>query len=120
MPRQRWLLLVNADFVAKMRSFCCRRRASSFVRRDFNQPLTIHRANSAYLGSVSSWPEVNGEPSAMAINDLPILSALRTKMQWDQEHQRVLAENISNANTPNFKPSDLVEPKFDRGGSAVG
>jgi flagellar basal-body rod protein FlgB len=56
----------------------------------------------------------------MAINDLPILSALRTKMQWHQERQRVLAENISNANTPNFKPSDLVEPKFDKGGSAVG
>ena len=55
----------------------------------------------------------------MAINDLPILSALRTKMQWHQERQRVLAENISNANTPNFKPSDLVEPKFDKG-SAVG
>jgi flagellar basal-body rod protein FlgB len=56
----------------------------------------------------------------MAINDLPILSALRTKMQWHQERQRVLAENISNANSPNFKPSDLVEPKFDKGGSAVG
>ena len=56
----------------------------------------------------------------MAINDLPILAALRTKMQWHQERQRVLAENISNANTPNFKPSDLVEPKFDKGGSAVG
>ena len=49
----------------------------------------------------------------MAINDLPILSALRTKMQWHQERQRVLAENVSNANTPNFRPSDLVEPKFD-------
>jgi flagellar basal-body rod protein FlgB len=56
----------------------------------------------------------------MAINDLPILSALRTKMQWHQERQRVLAENISNANTPNFKPTDLVEPKFDKAGSAVG
>jgi flagellar basal-body rod protein FlgB len=56
----------------------------------------------------------------MAINDLPILSALRTKMQWHQERQRVLAENISNANTPNFKPSDLVEAKFDNTGSSVG
>jgi flagellar basal-body rod protein FlgB len=55
----------------------------------------------------------------MAINDLPILSALRTKMQWHQERQRVLAENVSNANTPNFKPSDLVEPKFDKGGANV-
>ena len=56
----------------------------------------------------------------MAINDLPILSALRTKMQWHQERQRVLAENVSNANTPNFKPNDLVEPKFDSKGSNVG
>ena len=55
----------------------------------------------------------------MAINDLPILSALRTKMQWHQERQRVLAENISNANSPNFKPRDLVEPKFDNKGSSV-
>ena len=55
----------------------------------------------------------------MAINDLPILSALRTKMQWHQERQRVLAENISNANTPNFKPSDLVAPKFDTRGATV-
>ena len=56
----------------------------------------------------------------MAINDLPILSALRTKMQWHQERQRVLAENISNANTPNFRPSDLVEPKFDAKGANAG
>jgi flagellar basal-body rod protein FlgB len=56
----------------------------------------------------------------MAINDLPILSALRTKMQWHQARQRVLAENISNANTPNFKPSDLVVPQFDNKGSAAG
>ncbi|MBI3699983.1 MAG: flagellar basal body rod protein FlgB [Afipia sp.] len=52
----------------------------------------------------------------MAITDLPMLAALRTKMQWHQERQRVLAENISNSDTPNFKPRDLVEPKFDNGG----
>ena len=56
----------------------------------------------------------------MAIHDLPILSALRTKMQWHQARQRVLAENISNANTPNFKPSDLVVPQFDNKGSTAG
>jgi flagellar basal-body rod protein FlgB len=53
----------------------------------------------------------------MAINDLPILSALRTKMAWHQERQRVLAENISNSDTPNFKPRDLIEPKFDSKGT---
>jgi flagellar basal-body rod protein FlgB len=56
----------------------------------------------------------------MAINDLPILSALRTKMQWHQERQRVLAENISNSDTPNFKPRDLVEPKLDKAGAPAG
>jgi flagellar basal-body rod protein FlgB len=30
-----------------------------------------------------------------------------------------LAENISNANTPNFKPRDLVEPKFDNKGTGT-
>jgi flagellar basal-body rod protein FlgB len=56
----------------------------------------------------------------MAINDFPVLSALRTKMQWHQERQRVLSENVSNSDTPNFKPRDLVEPKFDSAGAVAG
>jgi flagellar basal-body rod protein FlgB len=55
----------------------------------------------------------------MSINDIPALSVLRTKMQWHQERQRVLSENVSNSDTPNFKPRDLVEPKFDTGGSSA-
>lgn len=59
----------------------------------------------------------------MAISELPIFSMLRTKMQWHQERQRVLAENVANADTPHFKPRDLKEPEFDRPtppGMAVG
>ena len=56
----------------------------------------------------------------MSINDLPVLSALRTKMQWHQERQRVISENVSNSDTPNFKPRDLVEPKFDNKGANAG
>jgi flagellar basal-body rod protein FlgB len=56
----------------------------------------------------------------MAINDLAVLSALRTKMQWHQERQKVLAENVSNSDTPNFKPRDLVEPKFSPAGTPTG
>ena len=52
----------------------------------------------------------------MAITDLASLSALRTRMQWHQERQRVLAENIANSDTPNFKPRELVEPAI--GGQA--
>ena len=54
----------------------------------------------------------------MAINNLPVLSALRTKMQWHQERQRVLADNVSNSDTPNFRPRELVEPKFDKNGAS--
>ena len=56
----------------------------------------------------------------MSISDLPVLSALRTKMQWHQERQRVLSENVANSDTPNFKPRDLVEPKFDSDGAVAG
>jgi flagellar basal-body rod protein FlgB len=56
----------------------------------------------------------------MSINDLPVLSALRTKMQWHQERQRVLSENVSNSDTPNFKPRDLFEPKFNSTGANAG
>ena len=56
----------------------------------------------------------------MAISDLPVLSALRTKMQWHQARQRVLSENVANSDTPKFKPRDLVEPKFDAAGAQAG
>ncbi len=49
----------------------------------------------------------------MAISDIPILSMLRSRMQWHQQRQQVLAENVANADTPNYRPRDLVQPKFD-------
>ncbi len=49
----------------------------------------------------------------MPISDIPIFSMLRTKMQWHQERQHLLAENVANADTPQFRPTDLVPPKFD-------
>jgi flagellar basal-body rod protein FlgB len=54
----------------------------------------------------------------MSINDLPVLAALRTRMQWHQERQRVLAENVANSDTPNFKPRDLIEPKLNVPGAS--
>jgi flagellar basal-body rod protein FlgB len=51
----------------------------------------------------------------MPISDLPILSMLRTRMHWHQERQRVLSENVANADTPNFRPRDLTQPDFSRG-----
>ncbi len=48
----------------------------------------------------------------MPIIDIPILSMLRTRMQWHQARQEVLAENIANADTPNYQARDLVPPDF--------
>ena len=48
----------------------------------------------------------------MALTDFPILSMLRTRMDWAQERQRLLAANVANADTPNYRPRDLVAPKF--------
>ena len=41
----------------------------------------------------------------MGITDIPIFSMLRTRMQWPQERQRVLAENVANADTPKYRPA---------------
>jgi flagellar basal-body rod protein FlgB len=49
----------------------------------------------------------------MAIADIPILSMLRTRLDWAQTRQRVLAENVANADTPHFRPRDIAQPTFD-------
>ena len=55
----------------------------------------------------------------MAITDLPLFSMLRTRMNWHQERQRLLSENVSNADTPNFRPKDIDPPQFDNRRFAV-
>jgi flagellar basal-body rod protein FlgB len=46
----------------------------------------------------------------MAVGDLGLMGALKTRMQWHQARQRVLAENVANADTPHFKAKDLKAP----------
>jgi flagellar basal-body rod protein FlgB len=50
----------------------------------------------------------------MPISDIPILSMLRERMQWHQARQRVLAENVANADTPGYHARDLAPPNFER------
>ena len=49
----------------------------------------------------------------MAITDLPLFSMLRTRMQWHKERQRLLAQNVANADTRNYRPQDLAPLKFE-------
>lgn len=46
----------------------------------------------------------------MANNGLGLMGALKTRMHWHQARQKLLAENVSNADTPRFKPHDLRAP----------
>jgi flagellar basal-body rod protein FlgB len=48
----------------------------------------------------------------MAMNDLTLVSMLKTRMHWQQTRQKLLAENVANANTPRFAPKDLKEPSM--------
>ncbi|MGH6676724.1 MAG: flagellar basal body protein, partial [Xanthobacteraceae bacterium] len=50
----------------------------------------------------------------MPIADIPILSMLRRRMEWHQEREQVLAENVANADTPGYRPRDLDPPNFQR------
>ena len=46
----------------------------------------------------------------MSINDLPLMSAIRGRLTWLDERQRVIAQNVANADTPGFVGRDLKTP----------
>lgn len=43
----------------------------------------------------------------MSISDLPVFSLLKESLNWSQARQKLLAENVANADTPGFVPLDL-------------
>jgi flagellar basal-body rod protein FlgB len=45
---------------------------------------------------------------------------LKTRMHWHQTRQKLLAENVANADTPGFQPKDLKVPAFTRNGAVTG
>jgi flagellar basal-body rod protein FlgB len=49
--------------------------------------------------------------SAMELTDLPMYGLLRRRMDWLNQRQTVLSQNIANADTPKYKSHDLK--KFD-------
>lgn len=48
----------------------------------------------------------------MALTDIPVLDALKRRMDWLGQRQSLLTQNIANANTPGYKPRDLVPVGF--------
>jgi flagellar basal-body rod protein FlgB len=56
----------------------------------------------------------------VAASDLPLVAMLKTRMHWHQTRQKVLAQNVANADTPRFKPMDLKTPAFGPSGTPAG
>lgn len=48
----------------------------------------------------------------MDFSRLPLLHMLGQKMAWLSQRQEVLSENIANADTPGFRPSDVAPMDF--------
>jgi flagellar basal-body rod protein FlgB len=48
----------------------------------------------------------------MDLKTIPLFKAMMSRMAWLTERQQVLAQNVANADTPNFKPRDLKAVSF--------
>ncbi|MCK5423766.1 MAG: flagellar basal body rod protein FlgB [Emcibacter sp.] len=48
----------------------------------------------------------------MDLKSISLFSSLNQKMNWLSERQKVLAQNIANANTPGYIPKDLKKVSF--------
>lgn len=43
----------------------------------------------------------------MMLDQIPLFAMLRGKLGYDSERQRLISENVANANTPGYAPVDL-------------
>ncbi len=50
----------------------------------------------------------------MSVTELPLFSMLKTRMRWLETRQRLLAENVANAETPGYRGRDLKSQDFTR------
>jgi flagellar basal-body rod protein FlgB len=56
----------------------------------------------------------------MDLNRIPLFSLLAQKMNWLGERQKVLAQNVANADTPGYAPRDLAAFDFKAAAHAAG
>lgn len=50
----------------------------------------------------------------MTTQNISLFKAMSAKMDFLNQRQRVVAQNVANADTPDYKPKDLVPIKFDK------
>ena len=50
----------------------------------------------------------------MRLDDIPLFAMLKGRMTYLSARQRVIAENVANADTPGFTPRDIKAPSFEQ------
>ncbi len=50
----------------------------------------------------------------MDLGDIKLFQAIHARMTWLNQRQQVLAQNVANADTPNYMAQDLPEENFYR------
>lgn len=78
------------------------------VRRSLNLILTIRAAIFAQQRVF-----VADSAEVFMISDLPTFAALRERMRFLQTRQKLLAQNVANADTPGYKPKDIRQLGID-------
>lgn len=48
------------------------------------------------------------------LDDIPLFAMLKGRMTYLSARQRVIAENVANADTPGFTPRDIKAPSFEQ------
>ena len=48
------------------------------------------------------------------LEDVAVFQVLKAKLDYSAERQRLIAQNVANADTPNYTPSELAPFSFDR------
>ena len=51
--------------------------------------------------------------------EIPLFSMLRGRLGYLSQREKIIAENVANADTPNFRPADLAPLKFDSASHGV-
>ena len=49
----------------------------------------------------------------MFLESIPVLAAVKERLNWLQHRQGLLAENVANADTPGYRARDLKQPSFE-------
>lgn len=55
----------------------------------------------------------------MSLTDSPYFSLLRTRLNFLNDRQKILADNVANASTPKFVPKDMDQEAFNRSVSRI-